>query len=238
MKQNLHGSLPHARYYAACVTCALAHMHERFIIYRDLKQENLLLDPQGRLKVVDMGLAKFVIGKTYTVLGVPAFFAPEMCAQSGYTTAVDWWALGILVFEMLAGTTPFQGSGLDFNARRDAYYFLWTQGLLMDLSFKFEKNVFKIPAKGGAREFLQDLLVYEPTKRLPCQPDGLKKLMAQPFFEDIDWESLRQGQLQGPYVPGLLMFARAAQDHLDECTQESRPFGKYRDDGSGWDADF
>merc|ERR1719284_2075716 len=106
-RKCFHGSLNHARYYIASVVLALEHLHERYVIYRDLKPENLLLGAKGHLKVTDMGLAKFTMGKTYTTCGTPEYFAPEVIRSTGQTRAVDWWTLGILTYELMAGSSPF-----------------------------------------------------------------------------------------------------------------------------------
>merc|ERR1719235_3167971 len=82
-------------------------MHQQRVIYRDLKLENCLLDDKGYCKLTDMGIAKMVIGKTYTVCGTADYFAPETLKQSGHNRAVDWWACGILLFIMGSGTSPF-----------------------------------------------------------------------------------------------------------------------------------
>merc|ERR1719265_1767631 len=109
-RKGFHGSEKHAKFYAAGTVCAFEHLHERRIIYRDLKPENILLNAQGQYKLTDMGLAKFVIGKTHTTCGTPDYFAPEVIASSGHTNAVDWWGLGILVFEMMTGHPPFESA--------------------------------------------------------------------------------------------------------------------------------
>merc|ERR1711988_1747413 len=109
-RKGLHGSEKHCRYYAAGTVYAFEHLHERRIIYRDLKPENLLLNETGHIKITDMGLAKFVIGKTYTTCGTPDYFAPEVIASIGHTHAVDWWTLGILMFELMTGHPPFESS--------------------------------------------------------------------------------------------------------------------------------
>merc|ERR1711970_154066 len=85
-------------------------MHIRRIIHRDLKPENVLLNQDGLPKLTDMGLAKFVIGKTYSTCGTPDYFAPELIASTGHTNAVDWWTLGILTFEMMSGHPPFESA--------------------------------------------------------------------------------------------------------------------------------
>merc|ERR1711953_1247259 len=98
-RENFYGSLDHALFYAASVTYAFEHLHTRNIIYRDLKPENLLLTQSGYLKLTDMGLARFCVGKAFSTVGTPEYFSPEMITSSGHTSAVDWWTFGILVFE-------------------------------------------------------------------------------------------------------------------------------------------
>merc|ERR1711953_1509780 len=107
-RKGFHGSEKHAKYYAAGTVCAFDHMHQRRIIYRDLKPENLLMNDLGHVKLTDMGLAKFVIGKTYTTCGTPDYFAPELIQSTGHNLAVDWWTLGILTYELMSGNPPFE----------------------------------------------------------------------------------------------------------------------------------
>ena len=98
---------PVARFYAANVCAAFEYLHDRKIVYRDLKPENLLLDSDGYLKVVDFGFAKIISERTWTLCGTPEYLAPEIISNKGHNLSVDWWALGILIFEMLHGTPPF-----------------------------------------------------------------------------------------------------------------------------------
>merc|ERR1719327_1965474 len=107
---SLWGSERHAKFYLAGVALAFEHLHERFVIYRDLKPENVLLNVAGRPKLTDMGLAKFAIEKTYTTCGTPDYFAPEVISTTGHNRAVDWWALGILIFELMTGHPPFEAN--------------------------------------------------------------------------------------------------------------------------------
>ena len=98
-------------FYAAMIVAAFEYLHERNIIYRDLRPENLLIDAEGYLKVVDFGFAKRIDGKTFTVCGTPDYMAPEIILNKGHGKAVDWWTAGILLFEMLTGFPPFEGNG-------------------------------------------------------------------------------------------------------------------------------
>eukprot|EP00439_Symbiodinium_sp_Y106_P013451 s5211_g1.t3 len=109
-KKGLFGKEPHAKFYLAGVVLAFEHLHSKKIVFRDLKPENLLLNEQGRVKLTDMGLAKVIIGKTYTTCGTPDYFAPELIASTGHTHAVDWWTCGILLFELLSGHPPFESA--------------------------------------------------------------------------------------------------------------------------------
>eukprot|EP00913_Durusdinium_trenchii_P009807 g9208.t1 len=166
VRKSLYGSEKHCRFYSACVINAFEHMHQRRTRLttgspkhgkrEDLKPENLLLTEEGHLKVTDMGLAKFVIGKTYTTCGTPDYFAPEVIASTGHTNAVDWWTLGILIFELMAGHPPFES----------AYP--------MQIYAKVTKGIGKVPfpsvIKGTCRSLIESLL---KTLDLRAEADGV-----------------------------------------------------------------
>lgn len=220
--KGLTGSVQHAHFYVAGVVYAFEHLHERYIIYRDLKPENLLLDEQGQLKVTDMGLAKFVIGKTYTTCGTPDYFAPELIHSSGHTTAVDWWTLGILIFELMSGHPPFAAPN--------------TVDIYQKIVKGINKVAFPLKCLGEVGELIRALLKKEPSERLPMRACGLKGLKGHNWFSGFDWETMAEGRLAAPYKPKV-------KSKRDIANFTARPEDmpkklEYKDNGSGWDKDF
>lgn len=221
-RKGLHGSEKHAKYYIAGVVLAFEHLHERHVIYRDLKPENLLLTEHGHLKVTDMGLAKFVIGKTYTTCGTPDYFAPEVIASIGHTNAVDWWTLGILLYELLSGAPPFESPNP------------------MQVYSKVMKGIHRVPfpkkCQGTAEILIKSLLKKEPSERLPMRPGGVKNVKESEWYKDFDWAAHLDGTMTAPYVPVV----KSKTDIANFCARkEDMPkFLEYTDDGSGWDRDF
>ncbi|XP_051022845.1 serine/threonine-protein kinase N3 [Acomys russatus] len=181
---------PQACFYLACVVLGLQFLHEKRIVYRDLKLDNLLLDAQGFLKIADFGLCKEGIGfgdRTSTFCGTPEFLAPEVLTQEAYTRAVDWWGLGVLLYEMLVGECPFPGDTeeevFDCIVNADAPYprFLSVQGL----------------------ELIQKLLQKCPEKRLGAGERDAEEIKVQPFFSTTNWQALLARTVQPPFVPTL-----------------------------------
>jgi len=220
-RKGFHGSEKHARYYAGSVLYAFEHLHNRHIIYRDLKPENLLLNDLGHMKLTDMGLAKFVIGKTYTTCGTPDYFAPELIASSGHTNAVDWWTLGILIFELLSGHPPFES----------AYP--------MQIYSKVTKGISKIPfpakCQGDVETLIKGLLKAEPSERLPMRPGGIQNLKEHKWYAGFDWETLNSRTMTPPYSPVV----KSLKDLGNFKQKEDGPRQiEYTDPGTGWDKDF
>ncbi|CAJ1367345.1 unnamed protein product, partial [Effrenium voratum] len=205
----------HTKFYIAGTVCALAHLHERRIIYRDLKPENLLLSEGGQLKLTDMGLAKFVVGKTYTTCGTPDYFSPELIASSGHTIAVDWWTLGILLFELMAGHPPFESP------------------TPMETYSKVMKGIGKVkmPPKcqGAIGDLIKGLLKKEPSERLPMRPGSTQNLK----------DHKRLGTCKKDLSNFTARKERAWARASWTCAEDDMPQQlEYEDDGSEWDKDF
>lgn len=221
-RKGFHGSEKHAKFYIAGTVIGFDHMHARRIIYRDLKPENLLLGQEGRLKLTDMGLAKFVIGKTYTTCGTPDYFAPELIASTGHTNAVDWWTLGILLFELMAGHPPFES----------AYP--------MQIYSKVMKGIGKVPfppkCQGPVGDLIKALLKKEPSERLAMRPQGVQNIKDHKWYSSFDWDSFTKQTSDPPYKPVV----KSKKDIANfSARKEDMPRQiEYHEDGSGWDKDF
>lgn len=221
-RKSFHGSEKHAKFYVAGVVFAFEHMHERRIIYRDLKPENLLLNEAGWLKVTDMGLAKFVIGKTYTTCGTPDYFAPELISSSGHTNAVDWWTLGILIFELMSGHPPFEA------AYPMQVYSKVMQGI--------GKVNFPPKCQGPVSKLIKGLLKANPSERLPMRLGGVKNLKDGKWYQHFDWEGMFNLTLNPPYVP--VVKSKKDIGNFSARKEDMPKMVEYHDDGSGWDKDF
>lgn len=221
-RKGLHGSERHAKFYLAGTLYAFEHCHERKIIYRDLKPENLLLTDKGEIKLTDMGLAKFVIGKTYTTCGTPDYFAPEIIASTGHTVAVDWWMLGVLAFELMSGHPPFES----------AYP--------MQIYSKVMKGINKIPfpakCTGNVETLIKGLLKKEPSERLPMKMGGTNNIKNTKWYDEFDWKKMEANTADAPYKPVV----KSKKDIANfSARKEDMPKQlEYKDQGDGWDKDF
>ncbi|KAF0684921.1 Aste57867_23165 [Aphanomyces stellatus] len=199
-----HVSAADLRFYAANIIKALQGLHAHGVLYRDLKMENMVLDAQGYIKLVDMGFAKMMVladdvgtdRRAKTVCGTPEYMAPEMLLGKGYGQAVDYWALGVVLYEIATGGESLfyrnDGSQSKMTARIKA---VATDGLPTSAAFA------KVDAT--LRSFITDLLAYDPAKRLGCTADGFRAIESHPFFDGMDWAALMEKRLPAPFVPTL-----------------------------------
>ncbi|KAL1296948.1 hypothetical protein AAFC00_004552 [Neodothiora populina] len=180
-----------SRFYAAELLCALECLHGFNVIYRDLKPENILLDYTGHIALCDFGLCKLDMkdeDKTNTFCGTPEYLAPELLHGTGYTKTVDWWTLGVLLYEMLTGLPPFY----DENTN-DMYRKILAEPL------HFPGPEIVPPA---ARDLLTRLLDRDANKRLGV--NGAAEIKAHPFFHSIDWRKLLDRKYEPSFKPNVV----------------------------------
>ncbi|PVD18659.1 hypothetical protein C0Q70_21209 [Pomacea canaliculata] len=176
-----------SNFYACEIVCALDYLHARNIVYRDLKPENLLLDTQGHLKITDFGFAKKVMDRTWTLCGTPEYLAPEIILSKGHNKAVDWWSLGVLIFEMLVGYPPFYA---------DNPFGIYEK--ILAGKIEWPKHIDLV-----AKDLIKKLLVQDRTRRLGNMKNGAEDVMRHKWFKGVDWEEVITKKLQPPIVPKL-----------------------------------
>ncbi|KAK2883760.1 hypothetical protein Q8A67_017397 [Cirrhinus molitorella] len=208
-----------AVFITACVVEAFAYLHNKGILYRDLKPENLILDCKGYVKLVDFGFAKELSRgeKTYSFCGTPEYIPPEIIQNQGHDFAADFWSLGILIYELLVGSPPFSSSD------PQKIYAKILDGVLNFPSYMGE----------GAKSLISKLCRPRPGQRLGNTKNGIKDVRHHRWFNSINWHKLRMGQLEAPTIrlirkgPCYINFDRFPYDR----TQAEEEF-------SGWDCDF
>ncbi|RHY87303.1 hypothetical protein DYB37_004957 [Aphanomyces astaci] len=241
------GRLPndHARFYASHVILALEYLHDRNIIYRDLKPENLLIDQEGYIKVVDFGFAKVCADRTYTLCGTPEYLAPELVLGKGHNKVpplfplvftpslppfsdlvggqgVDYWAYGVLIYEMTVGCSPFVG-----NNPSD--------------QIQICRNIVKEPLRfpswipGSCKDIVTKLLDRDVSKRMGCNHGGTHAIRTHPWFHGIEWDKIIKKREPAPWLPTLSNPFDASKFAAIEEWDNLTP---YQDDGTQWDATF
>uniref|UniRef100_A0A8C1T3W7 protein kinase C n=1 Tax=Cyprinus carpio TaxID=7962 RepID=A0A8C1T3W7_CYPCA len=181
---------PRAVFYAACVVLGLQFLHDNKIVYRDLKLDNLLLDTEGYVKIADFGLCKEGMGfgdRTSTFCGTPEFLAPEVLTDTSYTRAVDWWGLGVLIYEMLVGESPFPGD--DEEEVFDS---------IVNDEVRYPRFL-----SSEAIGIMRRLLRRNPERRLGSSEKDAEDVKKQPFFRNMDWEALLLRKLPPPFLPTI-----------------------------------
>lgn len=181
-----------AKFYAAEVTLALIFLHKQGVIYRDLKLDNILLDSEGHCKIADFGMCKEGIlggATTTTFCGTPDYISPEVLQELEYGPSVDWWALGVLMYEMMAGQPPFEAENEDdlFEAilHEDVLYPVWLSR--------------------EAVSILRGFMTKTVSRRLGCiaSQGGEQAILDHPFFKDIDWKALELKRVKPPFKPKI-----------------------------------
>lgn len=208
------------RFIAACIVEAFDYIHSRGIVYRDLKPENMLIDQRGYVKLADFGSTK-KIGpyKTKTFIGTPEYLAPEIIQSRSYSKAVDYWALGIVIYELFMSRTPFEvPDEMEMYSKiLRGFNDVMTLGII----------------KGAMKDIIQSFLQEDPTKRLGHMRNGVRDIRSHKWFNNFNWTDLKNLSMPSPIVPTV-------RDHLDQ-----RNFERYLpdrnaapNDYSDWDANF
>lgn len=177
-----------AQFYAAEVCLALKYFHENGVIYRDLKLDNIMLTLDGHIKVADFGLCKedmWYGSTTSTFCGTPEFMAPEILLDKKYGRAVDWWAFGVLIYQMLLQQSPFRGED------EDEIY----DAILAD------EPLYPIHMPRDSVSILQKLLTREPEHRLGSGPTDAQEIMSHAFFRNVNWEDIYYMRVEPPFKP-------------------------------------
>jgi len=215
-----------SRFYAACVVSAFEYMHDLDIIYRDLKPENLLFDELGYVKIADFGFAKKVSdsGRTWTLCGTPDYLAPEIVAGKGHDKGVDWWTLGILIYEMLASYPPF------YDEEPMKTYAKIINGEVLYPSH-FSKPAISL---------IRKLLNRKAAKRIGVGKGGGRMVRKHMWFEPVDFDRLYHKQIEAPMIPQI----KSKTDLGNYCDVEGeeedpcQPYHPDPDETTHWDDDF
>lgn len=224
-----------ARFYFGCITNMVEHLHERDILFRDLKPENIVVDSHGYPKLIDFGTAKFLRGRTYTIVGTPHYMAPELVTGHGYGLAADYWTMGIMLFEFMFGYVPFGDDESD-------PYSIYERVIERRLVFpQWVDN------KNKVKEFIGQLLSKNSASRLG---GSFEKFKAHPWFIGLNWDKITTKELKAPYIPTLgsldleienaINNVKNLEDFISKIENaEDIPKSKRKSSPSGnWDEDF
>ncbi|OMJ16397.1 Protein kinase C-like, partial [Smittium culicis] len=179
-----------AKFYACEVLLGIEYFHKNSIVYRDLKLDNIMLGADGHIKIADYGLCKenMPYGQTtHTFCGTPEFMAPEIVLEQRYGKAVDWWAFGVLIYEMLLGQSPFRGEDEDE---------------IFD-SILEDEVLYPVNMSRDSVSICQELLERDPIKRLGSGPDDSEEVKNHPFFRGINWSDIFNKRITPPFIPQI-----------------------------------
>jgi len=197
LKQKRRFTEYQAQIFVAEVAMALGHLHSLGVIYRDLKPENILLDHSGHICLTDFGLSKDLgpdNEDAHTFCGTPEYLAPEIVMNLGHGKAVDWWALGILLYELTVGIPPFYSQNVNEMYRK-----------IQEAPLLFPPNL-----SNPCKDLITKLLERNPKKRLGASDRDIEDIQKHPFFKNLSWDKLYKKEIDAPYKPNV-----KGDDHSD-----------------------
>lgn len=180
---------PHVRIYAAQLVSVLKFIHGLNIAFRDLNVTNVMIDRQGYLRLVDWGFAKHIVTESHTFCGTPEYLAPEVIKRLPHNQAVDTWSLGIVVFELLVGKTPFVESASGKKCSTLQIYRRIREGTIV-----FPPTVSPVATA----------LIGRLCQQAPADRPAMAELVHDPFFAEVDWDRLKMRLLDAPWLPPVM----------------------------------
>ena len=187
LKAENNFSLEQSQFYLGQIIFALDYLHSKNLIYRNLKPENILINKNGYIKLSDFELVKELSDRTYTLCGTPGYMAPEIILNKGYGMGVDWWALGILLYEMICGVDPFAD----------------------DSPMKIYENILEGKIKftsdfdDTSKSLIKHLLDRDISRRYGNLKNGVDDIKNHPFFKSMNWDKLLKQEIQADFVPKI-----------------------------------
>ena len=183
-------SLEKAQFYAGQIVFVLEYLQSKNIIFRNLKPENIVINKNGYIKIIDFGLSKEIKDRTYTMCGTPGYLAPEIILNKGYGLSVDWWAFGVLLYEMICGVDPF----FDEDTMKIYENILQIKKRKIQFSSDFDE---------ASRSLINHLLEPDLSKRYGNLKDGVNDIKNHAFFKSMNWDKLLRQEIEAPFIPKL-----------------------------------
>ena len=180
-------SIDKAQFYAGQIVFVFEYLHSKNIVYRNLKPENILINKNGYIKIADFQFAKVVTDRTYTMCGTPGYLAPEIILNKGHGLSVDWWTLGVLLYEMICGVDPFAD----------------------DDPIKIYENIlegniqFSSHFDDKSKSLIKHLLEPDLSRRYGNLKNGVNDIKNHLFFKSLNWDKLLRQEIEAPFIPKL-----------------------------------
>lgn len=214
LKAENRFSLDKSQFYIAQVIYALEYLHSKNIVYRNLKPENILINKNGYIKLTDFELMKKIEDRTYTLCGTPGYMAPEIILNKGYGLGVDWWAVGILLYEMICGVDPFAD----------------------DSPMKIYENILEGKIKftsdfdDNSKSLIKHLVERDISKRYGNLKNGVEDIKNHEFFKSMNWDKLLKQEISAEFIPKIKQDNKLSYyDFYPDSDEEVEPLDNERD---------